>query len=327
MVILVTGGAGYIGSHIVSELKKANYKPIVFDSLELGHEDSIGNTKLFRGNLDDSNILEKIFMENKIEAVIHLAAYSISSDSVKEPVKYYRNNVLGTLNLLKIMQQHQVKKIIYSSSAAVYGTQARMPLNEEHPINPINPYGGSKFAAEKILDFCNKLLGIRYVSLRYFNAAGADPDGKIGEDHDPETHLIPCVIKSALSNKSINIYGGDYNTDDGTCVRDYIHVSDLADAHILALNHLNSGGNSNIYNVGTGKGHSVKEIISLCEQELGIKIKTIITNRRLNDPPSLIADPTKIKKELNWKPKFENIGTIIKHSVNWIKNQPQGYLK
>ncbi len=326
MAILVTGGAGYIGSHVVAELKKIGHEIVVYDSLERGHKESIKNVPLIKGNLLDLGCLNKAFDERKMDAVIHTAGYIVASESIQKPIDYFRNNVVGSLNLLEAMQKHKVNKIVFSSSAAVYGNQKRVPIAENSATSPINPYGESKLAVEKILSFCDRILGMRHVSLRYFNAAGADPGGKTGECHEPESHLIPNVIKASLSGREVSIYGNDYETKDGTCIRDYVHVLDLAHAHILALNYLLKGGESRVYNVGSGDGFSVREIVKLCEKTAGIKIKIKDAPRRRDDQPILVADAAKIRKELGWKPEH-GINEIILHAWNWHKGHPDGYRK
>ncbi len=308
-MILVTGGAGYIGSHLVMALLEKGQNVIVFDSLELGHIETIetlqkyGNLKFIKGNLRNLDEIRGVFMSNKdIEAVVHFAAYSQVAESVKNPQKYYYNNVYGTLNLLNAMLEFGVKKIVFSSTAATYGEPEYTPIDEKHPQNPINPYGNSKLMVEKIMDDYDRAYGLKSVRLRYFNVAGADSKARIGEWHEPETHLIPNVLK-ATPDKSFKMFGDDYNTPDGTCIRDYINVEDLAQAHVLALEYLKNGGETNFFNLGTKNGNSVKEVFSVCEDVKGCEIPLEICPRREGDPAILVADNTKAKKTLDWEPK------------------------
>lgn len=316
--ILVTGGAGYIGSHTSHELVKQGYNVVVFDNLEKGHKEFVPKGAVFYlGNLSDTSILEKVFTENKIDAVIHFAAYALVGESMSNPLKYLHNNVANAINLLNTMNKFNVKNIVFSSTCAVYGVPKKIPLDENHPKNPVNYYGLSKLMFEQALE-ASKAQGINYVALRYFNAAGAAFG--IGEKHNPETHLIPLVLEAALGKRdNIKILGTDYPTKDGTCIRDYIHVLDLASAHILALK-FTEKGKSGVYNLGTGKGHSVKEIITFCKEITKKQIKTVNGKRREGDPPELVASSLKIQKELNWKPQYD-IRDIIKSAWDWHKNQ------
>lgn len=326
LAILVTGGAGYIGSHTVLQLLKRNEDVVIIDNLSKGHRDAVLGGKLYKGDLRDSDFLEKVFHENDIEAVIHFAAYSLVGESVQKPIDYYDNNFISALNLLKKMKEHEVKKIIFSSTAAVYGEPKHIPIVETETTEPTNPYGETKLSIEKMLKWCSKAYGIEYAALRYFNACGADESGKIGEDHRPESHLIPIVLQAALGKReNITIYGDDYETKDGTCIRDYIHVTDLANAHILALEHLRNNGGSSIYNLGSGKGFSVKEVVDKAREVTGRKIPAVIGGRRAGDPGVLIASSEKIRKELGWNPMFDDIGKIIESAWNWHKNHPDGY--
>lgn len=326
MAIMVTGGAGYIGSHTVLELIEKNEDVIIVDNLEKGYKKAIMGGKLIVGDLRDRDFLSNVFRQNHIEAVIHFAAFIEVGESVKNPLKYYNNNVLLTLNLLSAMQEASVKKIVFSSTAAVYGEPENTPILETDITNPTNPYGETKLAVEKALKWADKAYGIKYVALRYFNACGAHESGKIGEAHNPETHLIPIVLQAASGKRaSISIFGNDYPTPDGTCLRDYVHVSDLAQAHILALNKLRNEEKSATYNLGNGKGFSVKEIIEITKQVTGVPIKEIICDKREGDPAILIASSDKIRQELGWMPKFSNISDIISSAWNWHKNNPDGY--
>ncbi len=326
MAILVPGGAGYIGSHTVAELLDANEEVVIVDNLEKGHKGAVLGGKFYEGDLRDDEFLDKVFMQNNIEAVINFAAYSLVGESVGEPLKYYNNNVAATANLLKKMNQYNVKKIVFSSTAATYGEPENIPILESDKTEPTNPYGETKLAVEKMLKWSDKAYGIKYVSLRYFNAAGAHMSGKIGEDHSPESHLIPIILQVALGKReAISMFGDDYDTPDGTCVRDYIHVTDLAQAHILALKKLRNGGNSDIYNLGNGKGFSVKEVVEIAREVTGVNIKAVMADRRPGDPATLIATSEKIQKELDWKPKYGDLKTIIESAWKWHKNNPNGY--
>ena len=328
MSILVCGGAGYIGSHMVAELLENGQDVVILDNLEKGHKDALLGGKLYVGDLRDKEILNKIFTENDIEAVIDFAAYSLVGESMTEPLKYFNNNVYGTITLLEAMKEHNVKYIVFSSTAATYGEPECVPILEDSKTIPTNAYGESKLLVEKILNWCDKAYGIKYTTLRYFNAAGAHINGKIGEDHSPETHLIPLILNVALGKRDeILIFGDDYDTKDGSCIRDYIHVSDLASAHSLALKRLMNGGESRIYNLGNGTGFSVKEMIDIARKVTGHEIPAKIAPRRAGDPAILIASSEKAMKELNWKPKFNSVETIIETAWNWHKNHPNGYEK
>ncbi|KST66286.1 UDP-glucose 4-epimerase GalE [Mastigocoleus testarum] len=319
--ILVTGGAGYIGSHTVYALKKSGYKVIILDNLVYGHRDlvkSVLEVELIEGDTNDRQLLDKLFSSRDITAVMHFSAYAYVGESVKDPAKYYRNNVIGTLVLLEAMLAASVKQFVFSSTCATYGVPKTVPIPEDHPQNPINPYGESKLMVEKILSDFNNAYDLRSVRFRYFNAAGADPSGLLGEDHNPETHLIPLVLQTALEKReSISIFGTDYPTGDGTCVRDYIHVNDLADAHVLGLKYLLKGGNSAVFNLGNGNGFSVKEVIQTAERVTGKNIKAIECDRRPGDPPVLIGSSDKARQILGWEPKYPHIQDIIAHAWNW----------
>ncbi len=324
MNILVTGGAGYIGSHVVRILTREGHNVVIFDNLKLGHKGAINEKALFvQGDLKRQEEINRVFKENKIDSVMHFASDSIIPESVKNPGKYF-GNIPNWLNLMDSMKENNVKSIIFSSSAAVYGTPKRVPIKESDPVEPMNPYGEIKVIFEKILKWYDLAYGIKYISLRYFNAAGADPSGDMGEDHRPETHLIPIVLRAILTNKSIRVFGTDYDTKDGTCIRDYVHVNDIAEAHILALSHLHKTGKSNIYNIGCKEGYSVREVIKTCEEVTGSKIKVIEAGRRAGDPAILVADSDKIRKELGWNPKHD-LKDIIKTAWVWHRNHPEGY--
>lgn len=328
MSILVCGGAGYIGSHMVAELLENGHEVVVLDNLEKGHKDALLGGKLYIGDLRDRKILDKVFTENYIDAVIDFAAYSLVGESMTEPLKYFNNNIYGTINLLEAMRDHNVKYIVFSSTAATYGEPDEIPILENSKTIPTNAYGESKLIVEKILNWCDRAYGIKYTTLRYFNAAGAHINGKIGEDHSPESHLIPLILNVALGKRDkILIFGDDYNTKDGSCIRDYIHVSDLASAHSLALERLKNGGESAIYNLGNGTGFSVKEMIEIARKVTNHPIPAEVVDRRPGDPAVLIASSEKAMKELNWKPKFNSVETIIETAWNFHKNHPNGYEK
>ncbi|NES77593.1 MULTISPECIES: UDP-glucose 4-epimerase GalE [unclassified Okeania] len=319
--ILVTGGAGYIGSHAVLALKQAGYNPIIFDNLVYGHRDLVENVlkvKTIVGDISDRSLLDRVFATHKIDAVMHFAAYLFVAESVANPQKYYRNNVIGTLTLLEAMLAADVKKIVFSSTGATYGVSKITPIPEGHPQQPINPYGASKLMVEQILGDFDRAYSLNSVCFRYFNAAGADPSGLIGEDHHPEVHLIPLVLFAALGKRdTISILGTDYPTEDGTCVRDYIHVSDLADAHVLGLEYLLNGGNSTVFNLGNGKGFSVREVIETAKLVTGRNIKVLEKNRRPGDPPVLVGSNEKARKVLGWSPKYSQLNEIIAHAWQW----------
>ncbi|MBU3133836.1 UDP-glucose 4-epimerase GalE [Clostridium gasigenes] len=326
MAILVCGGAGYIGSHMVAELLENGEEVVVLDNLEKGHTKALLGGKLYVGDLRDRTILDKVFTENKIDAVIDFAAYSLVGESMTEPLKYFNNNVGGTISLLEAMKDYNVKYIVFSSTAATYGEPEVVPIDEDSKTIPTNAYGESKLLVEKILRWCDSAYGIKYTTLRYFNAAGAHVSGKIGEDHSPESHLIPIILDVALGNRDkIMMYGDDYDTEDGTCVRDYIHVSDLASAHSLALKRLMNGGESRIYNLGNGTGFSVKEVVEIARKVTGHSIPAEVAPRRAGDPAILIASSKKAVEELGWKPKYNTVETVIETAWNWHKNHPNGY--
>lgn len=327
MNVLVCGGAGYIGSHTVYELIERGHSVVVVDSLIKGHKAAVHNdAKFYLGDIRDEEFMDKVFKENNIDAVIDFAAFSLVGESVNEPFKYYENNVYGTLKLLETMERAGVKKIVFSSTAATYGEPENDIIVESDKTNPTNPYGETKLTVEKMLKWADNAYGIKFVALRYFNAAGAHISGKIGEDHSPETHLIPIILQTALGQKEkMFIFGDDYDTPDGTCVRDYIHVTDLADAHIKALEKLFKTNESGIYNLGNGKGFSVKEVIEKAKKVTGKDFKVEIEARRNGDPSTLIASSEKAIKELGWKPKFNTLDKIIETAWNWHKDHKNGY--
>lgn len=324
--ILVAGGAGYIGSHMVALLVKRGYEVIVADNLRTGHWQAVkGAKKLYVGDLRDNAFLEQVFSENDIDGVINFAAFSLVGESVTNPLKYYGNNVEGAVSLLSAMKTHGVDKMVFSSTAATYGEPEKQPIEEHDRTEPTNPYGATKLAIENMLKWCDRAYGIRYASLRYFNAAGSDTETGIGEDHDPESHLIPLVMKTALGQRDhIGIFGEDYPTADGTCVRDYIHVNDLAEAHLLALEYLAGGGSSDVFNLGSGDGYSVKEIIETARRVTGREIKATVEPRRAGDPSVLIASNKKAAEVLGWKP-VRGLEQIISDAWAWHSGHPNGY--
>jgi len=316
--ILVTGGAGYIGSHVCKELAKKGHDVVVFDNLEYGHSDLARWGTLVQGDLMDRAVMDPVFRKYAPEAIMHFAAYAYVGESVEDPARYYRNNVLGSYNLAEAARAHGVDKIIFSSTCAVYGVPARVPIAEQMPLNPINPYGNTKLAIEKLLEDYGAAYGIKSVRLRYFNAAGADPEAETGEDHDPETHLIPLVLDAAMGRReSITINGDDYATPDGTCVRDYIHVTDLAAAHVLALEYLMDHGAARAINLGNSRGHSVREVIETAREVTGRDFKVITGPRRPGDPPSLVGSNKMAAGVLGWRPKKSDIKTIIEDAWRW----------
>jgi len=325
--ILVTGGAGYIGSHVVKELLRQGHQPIVYDNLQTGHRKAAQEALLIEGDLADPEKLRATFHSYPINAVMHFAGNCLVGESVKDPIKYFNNNVRNGLQLLELLDENNINKFIFSSSAAVYGEPEGIPITEENPCIPTNPYGETKWIFEKVLQNFQDLKKLNYISLRYFNAAGADPECELGEDHSPETHLIPLVLKAALNGDSVPVYGTDYNTPDGTCIRDYIHVTDLAQAHILALNKLEEEGTSGIYNLGNGNGFSVREVIETARKVTGRQIVSIESSRRPGDPARLVASSEKISKELGWVPKYPELETIIETAWRWHQNNPKGYGK
>lgn len=319
--ILVTGGAGYIGSHAVLALKNAGYEVIVLDNLSNGHRELVEEVlqvKLIVGDTSDRTLLNNIFTTHNIAAVMHFAAYIAVGESVTDPAKYYRNNVIGTLTLLEAMLAASINKFIFSSTCALYGVPKFVPLTEVHPQDPISPYATSKWMVERILSDFDTAYNLKSVRFRYFNAAGADPTGLLGEDHDPETHLIPLVLQAALGkSESILIFGTDYPTNDGTCIRDYIHVTDLAQAHILGLDYLLKDGESEVFNLGNGSGFSVREVIETAKKVTGKEIKIVERDRRPGDPPILVGSSDKARQKLGWQPQYPNLEEIISHAWQW----------
>ncbi|AFZ57421.1 UDP-glucose 4-epimerase GalE [Anabaena cylindrica FACHB-243] len=325
--ILVTGGAGYIGSHAVLALKNAGYDVIILDNLSNGHREIVEQAlqvKLIVGDMSDRSLLDSIFSTHNIAAVMHFAAYIAVGESVTDPAKYYRNNVVGTLTLLEAMLAASINKFIFSSTCALYGVPQFIPLTEDHPQNPISPYATSKWMVERILSDFDTAYNLKSVSFRYFNAAGADPNGLLGEDHIPETHLIPLVLLTALGKReSIFIFGTDYPTPDGTCIRDYIHINDLAQAHILGLQYLLDEGESEVFNLGNGHGFSVREVIETAKQVTGKEIKIIERERRPGDPPILVGSSDKVRTKLGWHPQHPKLNEIITHAWQWHQQRHQ----
>jgi len=317
-MILIAGGAGYIGSHVNKELARRGFKTAVFDNLVYGHREFAKWGTFFEGDLANPGQLRTVFREHPVEAVMHFSAYAYVGESVEDPGKYYRNNVANTLNLLEVMREFRVRHFIFSSTCATYGNPVRIPIDENHPQAPINPYGHTKLMVERILRDCDHAYGLRYASLRYFNAAGADPEAEVGEWHDPETHLIPLVLDAASGQReNVRIFGTDYDTPDGTCIRDYIHVNDLADAHIRALEYLRNGGGSDVFNLGNGNGFSVKEVIEEARTVTGKDIPVVEADRRPGDPPVLIGSSEKIRKTLGWEPQYAALTDIIGTAWAW----------
>ena len=327
-MILVLGGAGYIGSHAVKMLLDAGETVGVVDNLETGHRAAVDSrAKFYNVDLRDLNAFENVFVENEIESIIHFSANSLVGESVSLPIKYFENNVAGAVNVLKLMEKYGVKKIVFSSTAAVYGEPKQVPILEDSETLPTSPYGESKLMMEKMFKWADLAHGIRFVSLRYFNVAGADQSGDIGEAHGVETHLIPLVLQVPLGKrKEITIFGDDYPTKDGTCIRDYIHVTDLIDAHMRALDYLRKGHGSEIFNLGSGDGFSVKEIIDVARKVTGHAIPAVIAARRAGDPSTLIASSEKAERLLGWKPKYNDVETIVKDAWNWHSKHPNGFV-
>jgi UDP-glucose 4-epimerase len=319
--ILVTGGAGYIGSHAVLALKQAGYKVVIFDNLEYGHQElvkSVLDVELVVGDTRDRAALDQVFATHKIDAVMHFAAYIAVGESVEKPGMYYENNVVGTLNLIEAMRAANIHKLVFSSTCAVYGIPESTPIVEDCPFAPISPYATSKLMVENILTDFDTAYNFKSVRFRYFNASGADPSGRLGEDHTPETHLVPLVLFAAMGKREhISVYGTDYPTPDGTCIRDYIHVQDLATAHVLGLGYLLKGGDSQVFNLGNGNGYSVKEVIETAKKVTGKEIKVVYGDRRAGDPSILVGSSDRVRKVLSWNPEFPKLEDIIAHAWQW----------
>jgi UDP-glucose 4-epimerase len=322
MRIVVTGGAGYIGSHMVKLLADRGDKVTVLDDLSTGHADAVRSAKLVRGDIADVSLTSRVLKEHRTEAVVHFAASSLVAESVADPLKYYSRNVAGTVALLKAMRDASVEKLVFSSTAAVYGNPQRLPIDEDHPKEPTNPYGSSKLAIERMLAECSAAYGTRAVSLRYFNAAGADARAGLGERHDPETHLIPLVLRAAAKGTPVSVFGTDYPTRDGTCVRDYIHVADLCDAHVRALDWLSAHRRYDCFNLGNGDGATVLEVIEAARRVTGKEIRVHKARRRPGDPASLVADATKAKRVLGWQPARADIESIVRDAWEFEQRRP-----
>ncbi|MGQ4244322.1 UDP-glucose 4-epimerase GalE [Enterococcus casseliflavus] len=327
MAILVLGGAGYIGSHAVDQLIEQGKQVVVVDNLLTGHRQAIHPAATFyEGDIRDKSFLQSVFEKETIDGVIHFAASSLVGESVEKPLKYFNNNVYGMQVLLEVMKEHQVKHIVFSSTAATYGEPDHSPITEETPTNPKNPYGESKLIMEKMMRWCDEAYGMKYVALRYFNVAGAKSDASIGEDHDPETHLVPIILQAALGQrKEVAIFGEDYDTPDGTCVRDYVHVEDLIAAHLLALEYLQKGNESNVFNLGSNHGYSVKEMVEAARNVTKKEIPARVAPRRAGDPSTLVASSEKARKVLGWKPVYTDVEAIIETAWNWHVSHPNGY--
>lgn len=326
MSILVTGGLGYVGSHAVKQLVDRGEQVICLDDLVFGHKEAAGGSEIVIGNIGDQALLRQVFSTHKIDSVMHFAAFAAVGESVENPQKYYLNNISNSLAMLQVMLEFDVKMMIFSSSAATFGEPEIVPIPEDHPKNPTNPYGRSKLMLEHILKEYEHAYGLRSISLRYFNASGADPSGLIGEDHTPEHHLIPLIIQVALGQRpQVSIFGTDWPTPDGTCVRDYVHVSDLAQAHLLGLDSLRQGKQTTAYNLGNGSGYSVMEVVKMVEKVSGKSIKAVPSDRRPGDPAVLVASAAKITSELGWSPNYPDLETIVRSAWNWHSAHPNGY--
>lgn len=319
--VLVTGGAGYIGSHAVLALKQAGYEVVILDNLVYGHRDiaeAVLKVELVVGDTGDRTLLDQLFASREIAAVMHFAAFAYVGESVTDPAKYYHNNFVGTLTLLEAMLAASIKTFVFSSTCATYGVPQEVPIPENHPQNPINPYGATKLMVERVLQDFHQAYDFKSVCFRYFNAAGADPEGRLGEDHNPETHLIPLVLLTALGQRqSVSIFGTDYPTPDGTCIRDYIHVADLAQAHVLGLDYLLKGGETTAFNLGNGNGFSVREVIETARQVTGREIPAIECDRRPGDPPALVGSSDLARTVLGWNPQYADLNVILTHAWNW----------
>lgn len=327
MSVLVLGGAGYIGSHTVDRLVEAGEDVAVVDNLITGHRQSVNSkARFYEGDVRDKEFMNQVFDQENVEGVIHFAAFSIVPESMQEPLKYFDNNTGGVITLLEVMKDHDVKKIVFSSTAATYGEPKSVPISENADQEPTNPYGASKLMMEQIMHWCDVAYGIKFVALRYFNVAGAKADGSIGEDHHPETHLVPIILEVAAGKRDkLIIYGNDYDTDDGTCIRDYVHVMDLADAHILALNYLREGNNSQAFNLGSSTGFSNLEMLQAARKATGQPIPAEMGPRRAGDPSTLVAASQAAREILNWQPQYDDVESIIATAWQWTQTHPNGY--
>jgi UDP-glucose-4-epimerase GalE len=323
--VLVTGGAGYVGSHVAKALARAGYRPVVFDNLSAGHRAAVADGVLVEGDVLDTDAVRAALRTYRVEAVVHCAAWLSVADSVRDPVGYYRTNVGGALSVLAAMVAEGVGCFVLSSTAAVYGDPLVTPIAEDHPTRPVSPYGETKLAVERALPHYERAYGLRAMSLRYFNAAGADPEGELGEDHRPESHLIPRAIDAALGGPPLAVFGTDYPTPDGTCVRDYVHVADLADAHVLALEALRAGAASGVYNLGSGRPASVRQVIAAVERVTGRAVPWVAAPRRVGDPAVLAAASQRARRELGWRPRYEALEPIVETAWRWRQAHPCGY--
>jgi UDP-glucose-4-epimerase GalE len=323
--VLVTGGAGYIGSHAAKALHRAGYRVVVFDNLSAGHREAVKCGDFFKGDVTDLGAVREALRTHAVGAVLHFAAFLDVGESVREPVKYYRNNVIGALTVLEAMVAERAGSFVFSSTCATYGEPVRTPIDETHPQRPINSYGETKLVVERALDHYARAYGLKWTALRYFNAAGADPDGELGEDHSPEIHLIPRAISAATGGAGLQVFGDDYPTPDGTCLRDYIHVSDLADAHVRALDRLIENGPSGAFNLGTGRPHSVRQVIDAVERVTGLRVPWTLAPRRPGDPAALYAVAHKAQTDLTWAPRFPEIDSIVGTAWDWHQRHPNGY--
>ena len=324
-MIAVVGGAGFIGSHTARLLADADIPFVVFDNLSNGHREAVAGFELFHGDIRNREDTARFFSLFPIHSVIHFAGSIEVGESVVDPAKFYDNNVIGSWNLLESMRAADVDKIVFSSTAAVYGEPETSPITEDHPQRPASPYGDTKLAVERLLKSYESAYGVRHVILRYFNAGGSDPSGRIGEDHRPETHLVPRILLSVLGRSEFKVFGDDYDTPDGTCVRDYVHVCDLADAHLKAVQFLQGGSGSDVFNLGSGVGFSVKQVVDIAEKVTGAKIDPDIVERRAGDPAVLVASNSKAKTVLKWSPQFANLSDMVTHTWNWLRSHPEGY--
>jgi UDP-glucose-4-epimerase GalE len=323
--VLVTGGAGYIGSHAAKALHAAGYRAVVFDNLSMGHRPAVRYGEFVEGDISDVDAVREVLRRHEIVAVMHFAAFLDVGESVREPVRYYRNNVVGALSVLEAMTAESVRYFVFSSTCATYGEPIETPIVETHPQRPINSYGDTKLAIERALPHFQRAYDMRFVALRYFNAAGADPDGEIGEDHSPEIHLIPRAIEAATGGAPLEVFGDDYPTPDGTCLRDYVHVTDLADAHVKALEAMVETEKSGAYNLGTGHPHSVREVIDSVARTVGRPVPWNLAPRRPGDPAVLYAAPNKAQAELHWTPRYPSLDAIVDTAWNWHRSHPKGY--
>jgi UDP-glucose-4-epimerase GalE len=323
--VLVTGGGGYIGSHAAKALRCAGYRVVVFDNFSAGHRGAVKYGALVEGDITDVAAVRTALRQHEVSGVMHFAAFLDVGESVREPIRYYRNNVVGALAVLEAMAAESVRHFVFSSTCATYGEPIETPITETHPQRPINSYGQTKLAVEHALPHVETAHGIHWVALRYFNAAGADPDGEIGEDHSPEIHLIPRAIEAATGGRGLQVFGDDYPTPDGTCLRDYVHVSDLADAHVRALEAITDTSKSGAYNLGTGRPHSVREVIDTVERVTGLRVPWTLAPRRAGDPAVLYAAPQKAQAELRWTPRYADLETIVRTAWDWHRTHPQGY--